>query len=111
MQNEGDTGEFGNWKVVSELFPPFNNYSNKKLKYELISYYDNNPWYFTRGIALKAGVNYKINYRYGGNGLSLNLNVSYGKSRSEERTSELQSRGHLVCRLLLEKKKQEIKNR
>src|SRR5690625_6263378 len=27
--------------------------------------------------------------------------------RSEEHTSELQSRGHLVCRLLLEKKKHE----
>src|SRR5437870_8328219 len=30
-------------------------------------------------------------------------NVRY--TRSEEHTSELQSRGHLVCRLLLEKKK------
>src|SRR5690625_5498461 len=30
-----------------------------------------------------------------------------GASRSEEHTSELQSRGHLVCRLLLEKKKNE----
>src|SRR5690625_6923678 len=29
-------------------------------------------------------------------------------TRSEEHTSELQSRGHLVCRLLLEKKKKEI---
>src|SRR5690625_6293124 len=28
-------------------------------------------------------------------------------ARSEEHTSELQSRGHLVCRLLLEKKKQQ----
>src|SRR3989442_2120918 len=28
-----------------------------------------------------------------------------GKERSEEHTSELQSRPHLVCRLLLEKKK------
>src|SRR5690625_3213126 len=28
--------------------------------------------------------------------------------RSEEHTSELQSRGHLVCRLLLEKKKQNL---
>src|SRR5437870_10682097 len=28
-------------------------------------------------------------------------------ARSEEHTSELQSRGHLVCRLLLEKKKNE----
>src|SRR5207253_8456516 len=30
--------------------------------------------------------------------------------RSEEHTSELQSRGHLVCRLLLEKKKRDIKS-
>src|SRR5271157_6525166 len=29
------------------------------------------------------------------------------KSRSEEHTSELQSRPHLVCRLLLEKKKKQ----
>src|SRR5437870_11539189 len=36
------------------------------------------------------------------------INVVGGKAladRSEEHTSELQSRGHLVCRLLLEKKK------
>src|SRR2546429_3942660 len=31
--------------------------------------------------------------------------VAKDKSRSEEHTSELQSRLHLVCRLLLEKKK------
>src|SRR5207253_11058649 len=31
-----------------------------------------------------------------------------GRSRSEEHTSELQSRGHLVCRLPLEKKKADI---
>src|SRR5437870_10760301 len=30
-------------------------------------------------------------------------------TRSEEHTSELQSRGHLVCRLLLEKKKNDMK--
>src|SRR3712207_7298308 len=30
-----------------------------------------------------------------------------GKARSEEHTSELQSRQYLVCRLLLEKKKQD----
>src|SRR5690625_5685965 len=29
-------------------------------------------------------------------------------TRSEEHTSELQSRGHLVCRLLLEKKKEKL---
>src|SRR3989442_3277506 len=31
--------------------------------------------------------------------------TTYSPSRSEEHTSELQSRPHLVCRLLLEKKK------
>src|SRR2546422_11326619 len=35
------------------------------------------------------------------------LNFSVG-ARSEEHTSELQSRLHLVCRLLLEKKKKKI---
>src|SRR5690625_7022750 len=33
------------------------------------------------------------------------LNQVRRKDRSEEHTSELQSRGHIVCRLLLEKKK------
>src|SRR5690625_5979074 len=35
---------------------------------------------------------------------SLDTNTT-GSARSEEHTSELQSRGHLVCRLVLEKKK------
>src|SRR5207253_10225598 len=33
------------------------------------------------------------------------------RERSEEHTSELQSRGHLVCRLLLEKKKRRVTSR
>src|SRR5439155_4693864 len=33
-----------------------------------------------------------------------NCQMPLAPSRSEEHTSELQSRGHLVCRLLLEKK-------
>src|SRR2546422_8522233 len=33
-----------------------------------------------------------------------------GAQRSEEHTSELQSRLHLVCRLLLEKKKKKTRN-
>src|SRR5436305_10991004 len=33
---------------------------------------------------------------------------SKGEGRSEEHTSELQSRPHLVCRLLLEKKKKKL---
>src|SRR5690625_6457626 len=34
----------------------------------------------------------------------LDLTAQAGPVRSEEHTSELQSRGHLVCRLLLQKK-------
>src|SRR5437870_10900845 len=37
------------------------------------------------------------------------VRIIHDKKRSEEHTSELQSRGHLVCRLLLEKKKKKIK--
>src|SRR5690554_7151075 len=38
-------------------------------------------------------------------------NVKFNNGRSEEHTSELQSRPHLVCRLLLEKKKNKKKNK
>src|SRR5690625_4492430 len=41
-----------------------------------------------------------------GIGFSISHDALHGAySRSEEHTSELQSRGHLVCRFLLEKKK------
>src|SRR2546422_5889276 len=35
------------------------------------------------------------------------MSASWKRARSEEHTSELQSRLHLVCRLLLEKKKKD----
>src|SRR2546422_8533657 len=43
--------------------------------------------------------------RFAGQGYEVTVPVT---ARSEEHTSELQSRLHLVCRLLLEKKKQHI---
>src|SRR5438445_5246569 len=46
---------------------------------------------------------HKVNYRANIWGLK-----SLGVERSEEHTSELQSRQYLVCRLLLEKKKNKI---
>src|SRR5690348_18513462 len=42
--------------------------------------------------------------------LSIERSPSTAGSRSEEHTSELQSPVHLVCRLLLEKKKKKNKN-
>src|SRR5690625_2876473 len=41
------------------------------------------------------------------NNISILSGIIYYLFRSEEHTSELQSRGHLVCRLLLEKKKKQ----
>src|SRR5436305_5156399 len=37
--------------------------------------------------------------------IAIALEIDRNRARSEEHTSELQSRPHLVCRLLLEKKK------
>src|SRR5690625_5383719 len=53
---------------------------------------------------------YDINGKYeqvfiGARELSTDDLPDQAQTRSEEHTSELQSRGHLVCRLLLEKKK------
>src|SRR5258708_32080476 len=42
--------------------------------------------------------------------LSVDLQIANTRERSEEHTSELQSPDHLVCRLLLEKKKK-LQNR
>src|SRR5690625_2113827 len=51
------------------------------------------PW----TIPANLGINLHPEFKY--------AVVQVGQERSEEHTSELQSRGHLVCRLLLEKKK------
>src|SRR2546422_6723188 len=60
-----------------------------------------------RGVTQRVGVGTvaqdRAEYDEVGDGTSAYL-VVFG-SRSEEHTSELQSRLHLVCRLLLEKKK------
>src|SRR5690625_2740509 len=49
--------------------------------------------------------NYLTGMRLNGLGADLPITITWENlDRSEEHTSELQSRGHLVCRLLLEKK-------
>src|SRR5437870_7497355 len=58
------------------------------------------PWRHHRSRSRQRVKDEKIGMRFG---RLLNL-------RSEEHTSELQSRGHLVCRLLLEKKNKNIFN-
>src|SRR2546430_3269541 len=46
-----------------------------------------------------------------GKGLEYAIFAQYNRIRSEEHTSELQSQSNLVCRLLLEKKKKNIRYR
>src|SRR2546428_4193197 len=47
--------------------------------------------------------------RAGGVGRGCNRTADWESARSEEHTSELQSRSDLVCRLLLEKKKKKTR--
>src|SRR5439155_7094622 len=54
------------------------------------------------GAEISVATNGRIDVMFDDRSYSGNAQVDV---RSEEHTSELQSRGHLVCRLLLEKKK------
>src|SRR5690625_6191410 len=63
--------------------------------YTVIGERAHNTRLFTQGLLLRDDTFYESGGGYGRSRL-----VSY--PRSEEHTSELQSRGHLVCRLLLE---------
>src|SRR5438552_10990518 len=56
----------------------------------------------TRQLVQRAEDSLRFNLRAGSEGAKLDAARSH---RSEEHTSELQSPDHLVCRLLLEKKK------
>src|SRR5690554_7744435 len=48
--------------------------------------------------------------QFNSSGYSIGELLNFEENRSEEHTSELQSRPHLVCRLLLEKKKKKNKH-
>src|SRR5690625_5986720 len=54
--------------------------------------------------SLVVAMGRSLNYRVVVEGVETAEQVAFLTVRSEEHTSELQSRGHLVCRLLLEKK-------
>src|SRR5439155_8991290 len=61
------------------------------------------PWFVLTGDTLFVGSVGRPDL--GGARAAAEAYESLTRVRSEEHTSELQSRGHLVCRLLLEKKK------
>src|SRR3712207_6640288 len=73
-------------------YNPFNLWSDAKLK----------------NFTVEPGVRYWMRESYGG-GYFFGIHGVFSiYNRSEEHTSELQSRQYLVCRLLLEKKKKNI---
>src|SRR5690625_1340023 len=59
------------------------------------TFIQNNPEWELAGIYADDGIS----------GTNTKKREQFNKMRSEEHTSELQSRGHLVCRLRLDKKK------
>src|SRR5436309_7299113 len=95
----------------STLFPYTTLFRSRQLNIALNNYLnENKSWVFWRG-ADPSG-NYDIDkygidwFCYGGRetGNTFPPQQQYDIFRSEEHTSELQSRENLVCRLLLEKK-------
>src|SRR3712207_8776630 len=68
---------------------------------------ESTTWYFIPDKIILSGCTFVINYRLEDNMIKMEQykqNIPM-ELRSEEHTSELQSRQYLVCRLLLEKKK------
>src|SRR5690625_6046250 len=89
------------------------NWEQKNVDFHLISSYRNiefdRDWNFDPSSAMHSENIYHLTAQYHNTrweGIysfkKLSVKTDY---RSEEHTSELQSRGHLVCRLLLDKKK------
>src|SRR5690625_6050840 len=65
------------------------------------------PGIFTKGLLDPPPARVSRHIHDGAKGMVASTETGFPGDRSEEHTSELQSRGHLVCRLLLEKKKRE----
>src|SRR5207249_8036769 len=94
--SQADQPAYGPWGAPANLGPVVNSASN-----------DQHPSISKDGLSL-----YFVSNRpggFGGNDIWVTQRASvddaWGPPRSEEHTSELQSRFDLVCRLLLEKKK------
>src|SRR5690625_4457911 len=90
-----------------EVKHSFNNVRNEmnRLRREVSRLERGTDEYVKKNAELQKVKKYYNEIRAEMNGLpSLMERLTKNAGRSEEHTSELQSRGHLVCRLLLEKK-------
>src|SRR3712207_7051750 len=62
-----------------------------------------------QGVVAKVGIDHEVIHAWLGDG-QVGPQLAIFDDRSEEHTSELQSRQYLVCRLLLEKKKKLVQH-
>ena len=90
-----------NVEILIGTLPKIEKRTGAKLMYS--SYVQRKIMEFITDITSEYKRIYEIGSRYPD--VSLTIVQNAFSNRSEEHTSELQSRGHLVCRLLLEKKK------
>src|SRR5690554_7598138 len=106
-------GQFdGAWLVQNfENLNPANTYWTKQYRLyanvdtEAERYLEFERWWGGHVVLGGEEIQYIVDNLFVGNRLSTaQMVTSDGGERSEEHTSELQSRPHLVCRLLLEKK-------
>src|SRR5690625_6244933 len=92
--------EISNNMRHGNFFPMMYTYTFRKIGYLLGAFY---PWITLLPFAILKNLisNQVVAIALG---FAFYIFISLNLTRSEEHTSELQSRGHLVCRLLLEKK-------
>src|SRR5690625_6458988 len=87
--------------VLKSILVGKNPFDISRINAELIDNFPEAMYYYEKGTFIRNGVDLAL---YDTCAKYLGISVS-DLLRLEEHTSELQSRGHLVCRLLLEKKK------
>src|SRR3712207_7812102 len=95
----------------STLFPYTTLFRSKGRGLVVAGWIDKNAPEFRVGdlVEIRRPDGTKINSEVRGVEIFINRCFGEPESRSEEHTSELQSRQYLVCRLLLEKKKRAIR--
>src|SRR3712207_6973964 len=91
----------------STLFPYTTLFRSESTPSALITGPDGGVWFTGGGIHRMAPDGTRVDYAVEGAGRDITVGPDGALwfTRSEEHTSELQSRQYLVCRLLLEKKK------
>src|SRR5690625_5806925 len=95
--------------TLAKLTPPTDGKDGRTVTDEVIPAKRGKPYHIRPGKNVKFNDSDQTLYAILDGQVVINQNIievqPVFEVRSEEHTSELQSRGHLVCRLLLEKKK------